>query len=104
SSDELKARLIRSLGVMLKFYGFKLTETEVIGVKIIKSDEYQDRKPNWLSIGNHNFLRLTRILTSLRTLGLENYAQALFICLDQVYVEEKSIIGVETYSYWKNAA
>jgi hypothetical protein len=39
----------------------------------------------------------------LTELGLKNYALALFKCLDELYNEEKVSIGLETYTYWKNA-
>jgi hypothetical protein len=39
----------------------------------------------------------------LRELGLKNYACALFKCLDEIYSEEQASIGLETYTYWKNA-
>lgn len=98
----LKARLLHSLQVMLKFYGLQCHEAGG-KLEIIKAENYPSRKRNWLNLCNHNYLRLTRILTSLTVLGLTNYAQALFKCLDQIYQEEPEKIGQETYKYWKNA-
>lgn len=88
---------------MLNFYGLKLESQPSQEIKIIKGENYQQRKTNWIDWRDHNYLRLTRILTSLRLLGLENEAKALFKCLDEIYQEEKDKIGSETYSYWKNA-
>ena len=102
TNQELQIRLAKSLKVMLTFYGLQCFEGN-FDVKITKSDEHEERKNDWISIGNHNYVRLTRILTSLRMLGLSNYAQALFKCLEQIYQEESKSIGSKTYAFWKNA-
>lgn len=102
-TPELKQRLHRSLLLMLDFYGLKLEAKPPQSIKIIRGENYQQRKKNWVDWRDHNYLRLTRILTSLRLLGLENEAKALFQCLDEIYQEEKDKIGSETYRYWKNA-
>jgi hypothetical protein len=104
TSDQLKQNLRNSLQVMLRFYGLQCSEINNTNIEIIRSDEYQDRKLNWLNPRNHNYLRITRILTSLRILGLENYAQAFFNRLSQIYLEEGQAIGNETYAYWERAA
>jgi hypothetical protein len=100
---QLKAHLLQSFKVMLKFYGLQCSQEGDSKVEITKSEEYLERKQNWLNQGNHNYLRITRILTSLSLLGLGNYAQAFFKCLDQIYQEERPQIGRETYEFWKNA-
>lgn len=103
TNEQLRMRLLKSLKVMLKFYGLQCNEAANTDIEITKSDEYQERKQNWIEVWNHNYLRITRILTSLRLLGLDNYAQAFFKCLNQIYLEESKNIGSETYDYWKNA-
>ena len=103
TNEQLRMRFKKSLEVMLGFYGLQCNELSNTDVKITKSDEYQERKQNWIEEGNHNYLRITRILTSLRLLGLENYAQAFFNCLNQIYSEESRNIGSKTYAYWKAA-
>jgi Opioid growth factor receptor (OGFr) conserved region len=106
TNEDLKNRLVTSLKVMLAFYGLECREGEngKIGeVVIVKSGEYLSRNREWIEICNHNYLRLTRILTSLTILGLENYALALFKCLDEIYNENKETIGLKTYTFWKNA-
>ena len=105
TSDELRNRLIKSLKVMLAFYGLECRTEENAEAEIViaKSEEYLSRSRKWIERLNHNYLRLTRILTSLTILGLENYALALFNCLDKIYNKNKEIIGLTTYNYWKNA-
>lgn len=104
TNEQLRVRLKKSLEVMLTFYGLRSNEPGNADIEIAKSDEYRERKTVWLNRGNHNYLRLTRILSSLRLLGLEPYAKALFKSLDQLYSEESQSIGSQTYAFWKNAA
>lgn len=101
-SPELKAKLLTSFKMMLKFYGLQVIENGS-DVTIEKSGDYAVKKENWISHRNHNYLRITRILTSLRLLGLENYSRAFFTCLERIYEEESYEIGEETFSYWKNS-
>jgi hypothetical protein len=101
-NPQLKANLLKSFKVMLKFYGL-YAEEENSRIEIMKSAEYSERKRVWLTQDNHNYLRITRILTSLVLLGLGNYAHAFFNCLEQIHQEERHQIGRETYEFWKNA-
>ena len=102
-NEQLRMRLSKSLKVMLGFYGLQSKEHELADIEITKADQYQERKLDWIEQKNHNYLRITRILTSLSILGLEKYAQAFFKCLSEIYNEESKNIGSETYAYWKSA-
>jgi predicted phosphodiesterase len=101
SNEELQRRLLRSFQRMLKFYGFLINEDHGL-VNIIKTSEFPEKKKNWLTLGNHNYLRITRILTSLNLLGLETFSRAFLDCLLQVYSEESAVIGLSTQRYWKS--
>jgi hypothetical protein len=101
-SPALQKRLIISFKLMLKFYGFGIDESNNV-IKIEKNDDYEVKKRNWISHRNHNYLRITRILTCLRLLGLEEYSKAFFACLAQVYAEESYEIGEITFDYWKKS-
>ena len=103
TNEQLRIHLLQSFKVMLRFYGLQCDDRESVDIEITKSNEYKERKINWIEQGNHNFLRITRILNSLSILGLGNYAQAFLKCLNQIYSEESISIGSTTYSYWKNA-
>lgn len=94
----LRQNLLQSLRVMLRFYGLQ----EDNG-KITRSQDYPVRKSEWIDRFNHNYLRITRILKCLITFGLEQYAQAFYRCLAQIYREESDRIGSETFQYWTNA-
>jgi len=97
SSPELQDNVLKAFSLMLEFYGFSLNSYQVI-----KSDHFQDRAPNWLHEGNHNLLRITRILKSLSLLGLNEYAKLFFAALERVYEDSPELIG-NSFKYWKNA-
>ena len=78
----LRERLARSLDVMLAFYR---------------------GSHDWLTPHNHNFLRLTRILTSLSVLGLESRARELLAYLEDIHRQHPTIIGTTTLAYWRRA-
>jgi hypothetical protein len=65
ADEQLQLRVLRSLTVMLGFYGLQYNELGNTNIEITKSDEYGERKQNWIEEANHNYLRITRILTSL---------------------------------------
>jgi hypothetical protein len=87
---------------MLAFYGFILNDAAPPA--ILRGPDFPKRAANWLSPGNHNHLRITRILRSLRLLGLNEHAQAFFGALQEVYKERPSCITATTFDYWKRAA
>jgi hypothetical protein len=103
TSNELKGRLLESFKVMLSFYGLKYDDTSE-SPRIVKADWFERRKGYWLTPGNHNYLRITRILKSLQLLSLEEYAHAFLTFLEQLYKEEGERIGNTTFRYWKSAA
>ena len=96
--DALRGNVERSLEVMLDFYGFA-READ----RIIRGPAFVERSRQWLRPGNHNFLRLTRILKSLSLLGHEVRAEQLLTCLDEVYRERPMVIGSNTVGYWRSA-
>jgi len=97
-SDVLKKRVLGALRKMLDFYGFELQ-----GKRVTRSAAWDERK-QWVTPYNHNYLRISRILTSLRLLGLDEYAQSFYSALENVYKEDANRIGPETWSFWTKAA
>lgn len=100
---ELRASLRRSFLRMLGFYGLEWREGEVV-----KSAGFADAAWNWLSPGNHNHLRITRILKCLMLLGLAEEARAFHRCLDAIDDEEQRSgrrrITRATARFWSEAA
>lgn len=95
----LKKRLLRSLDLMLDFYGLKRTES-----RIRKTSQFEIRSKNWLTPRNHNFLRITRILESLSLLGLNSEAKKFYSFLrNEIEPEYSEILG-NSMKFWKDAA
>ena len=93
-----------SLVIMLDFYGLAVQEQQDGGVRISEGPSFASRRGNWVVPYNHNHLRLTRILTSVRTLGLPAYSAALFDCLEKISRARPDAISTETFAYWQRAA
>lgn len=102
ADDALRNNLRRAFERMLAFYGFE--EQDANGAHmIVPASNAVTQQRNWLTPGNHNFLRITRILTSLRLLGLPEQAQVFFAALSTLYESKSTIIGTTTYTYWRDA-
>jgi hypothetical protein len=52
---------------------------------------------------NHNWLRITRVLTCLRLLGLEADGHAFFACLKDLVKNGQAKVAKDTMAYWQNA-
>ena len=103
SRPELRARFKDSLIRILQFYGFRLQETSE-GPKINRGFNFSKVAGNWVNRMDHNHLRITRIIRSLRVLGLEHEAQAFYAALDEVYHKYESCIGQKSMNFWTRAA
>ena len=83
----------------MKFYGLEVHLGEQ--VTAMRSPNFAAKAAGWLSPGNHNHLRITRILRCLTVLGLE--AEEFFGCLAEIYKDEQSkpmpAISDETMQY-----
>jgi hypothetical protein len=96
--------MVKSFIRMMRFYGLELSE-DSDGITLGQGSNWTERKSNWLSTGNHNFLRITRILTSLRLLGLNDYAHAFLKALVGIYDSgSEEVIGQKTLGFWRSAA
>src|SRR5208337_3560496 len=71
---DLQERLRVSLLRMMKFYGFEARAGQQ--VTVTRAPNFSAKATVWLSPGNHNHLRITRILRCLSLLGLEAEAKA----------------------------
>ncbi|MEH2107793.1 opioid growth factor receptor-related protein [Nostoc sp.] len=100
SNPHLRQNLLRSFTVMLKFYGLQRHESNNVKILVTQSEDYPNRKREWVYIFNHNYLRITRILKCLIIFGLDNEAQAFYECLRQIYREDSDRIGGETFQHW----
>ena len=99
----LRDNLTRSFERMLDFYGFTL---EKYGgkVEVCQSPGFPEASQTWLAKYDHNHLRMTRIIRSLRVLGLEMEAQAFYVALREVYRENPKQINEKSLMFWRRAA
>lgn len=100
--DRLRQAFLR----MLRFYGLGLTResTDSPTPVVTRAANFAPRSHEWLSPMNHNHLRLTRILRSLRLLGLEAESAALFRTLESIRHDFPGRISPRTFDYWRDAA
>jgi hypothetical protein len=91
---------------MMKFYGFEARACEQ--VTVVRMPSFATKAAKWLTPGNHNHLRITRILRCLTVVGLEPEAKAFFGCLAEIYEDEQNkpipAISDETMDYWRKAS
>lgn len=93
SHPAIRERLLRSLELMLDFYGFSLDWKTIT----VSQTDPKAWPPTY-----HNYLRITRILKSLTICGLNEYAVAFYNALLSVPDIEIDIPQT-TLDYWKDA-
>jgi len=96
---ELQNRLQKSFEVMLCFYGFEKKSDGSIRM----GPSFEKQAQNWLHRGNHNYLRITRILHCLRLHGLKAEAKVFLTALETVYSRYSSQIGSKAIDFWRAA-
>src|SRR5207248_2299612 len=82
--------------VFLRFLGLHREDG-----RIVKSDDF-DRRGVFQG-PDHNWLRITRVLTSTRLLGLEDESRAFFEFLRRERDGGRSGITAESFRYWERA-
>jgi hypothetical protein len=102
AGDSLRKALLESFELMLQFYGLELVGAEG-NLQVVRGGNFDERSRSWLTSGNHNFLRISRILRSLSLLGLRGYAAAFLRVLEDIYAEQAQVIGATTMGYWRRA-
>ncbi len=93
-----KNNLLRSLDLMLNFYGFKREHQA-----ITPASNFSVRVNSWLQPNSHHMKCISRILKSLRLLDMTQYSELFFTALNQLYLHRPEIIG-DSFMYWQQAA
>jgi Opioid growth factor receptor (OGFr) conserved region len=104
ADPELRQRLLRSLALMLDFYGLTLESDGKGAPRIGRAPDFAAKSADWLRPGDHNHLRLTRILTSAKLLGLDDHSRALYRCLAAIARDHPHAVSATTLDYWQRAA
>jgi hypothetical protein len=85
---------------MLAFYGYSFSpDTDDMS----PTCDWQDKADNWLRDGNHNFMRMTRMLRSMMLLGRESLARSFHECLTAAARVHPTIISQRTVNFWNEA-
>lgn len=95
ATPAMRERLHRSYERLLRFYGLRWT-----GDTIERTPQFPARAQNWLRPMNHNHLRLTRILRSLRLLELTVESAALWRALESICTEFPDRVTAQTRAFW----
>jgi len=98
SEPVLQANLRRSFERILRFLGLSLAEG-----KVVEGPNFEGRQAEVWAFPNHNWLRITRVLRSLRLLRLEPEPMVLYDWLEMTYLRHRFPIGEDTFTYWKQA-
>jgi hypothetical protein len=102
AADEgLRERVRGALRRMLRFYGFELAEDG--GPVVRPGERWAERTASWVTPGDHNFLRISRILRSCSLLGLAAEAAAFLEALEALAEARRPVVGPVTLSYWRRA-
>ncbi|KAF2683773.1 hypothetical protein K458DRAFT_42367 [Lentithecium fluviatile CBS 122367] len=79
------------------------TPTSLLGYYVVRGKNWQEAFRNWAVRMDHNHLRITRILRSLRVLGLLKECEAFFAALQSVYSDPDIRIGERSMMFWERA-
>lgn len=101
--EELRERLRASFVRILNLYDLQL-QSAGADLIVVSADNFSRASGNWVTRFNHNHLRITRIIRSLRVLGLEEEARAFFVILKQTYYGTRGKICSRSFMYWSRAA
>jgi hypothetical protein len=95
---ELRANLERSFDRFLAFLGLERREG-----RVVPAADFEAKREVFLA-PDHNWLRITRVLKSLRLLGLEGPSRALYDGLLDLMKDGRAQITAETRRFWRDAA
>lgn len=107
----MEENLMRSLRVFLDFLGLQIVAgsdenpADQDAFTVQKAAHFEDECRVLFKRANHNWLRITRILTCLKAIGtpmLVYAANAFYECLRKLH-EEEGLVSENSFSYWKAA-
>jgi hypothetical protein len=99
ANQELRRRVLTSFYRMLSFYGLEVDKAAKPPA-LKKAENYEDRSKVWITEGNYNFKRISRILQSLVLLGFRGAAEMFLAALVDIYYQNQKTVGLKTYEIW----
>lgn len=103
--SELRDRMRDALERICRFYGFYFlasNDPKCFRIERFIDLIFETRAHNWVKRFTHNHLRITRIIRSLRVLGLEAEAREFFRAVRNVY-DITGKIGAGSLMHWTRA-
>ncbi|GAB7360106.1 hypothetical protein MBLNU230_g7869t1 [Neophaeotheca triangularis] len=97
SDERLQNRMRQVYARILRFYGLQLEPSG----EISKAANFATASKAWRRRFDHNHLRITRIIRSLRVLGLQREAEGFFTALREH--GDGAEVGERTKDYWLRA-
>ena len=94
----IQKNLVRAFQMMLRFYGLQFDASKQ---EVVPAPDFSTRAANWLLAGDHNHLRITRILKCLGACGLGGHAAALL--KGMLAIAEPGKVSQVTLGYWRGA-
>ena len=85
---------------MLVFYGYSFSPGST---DVSPTGEWRDKADNWLTEGNHNFMRMSRMLRSMMLLGWQQLARSFYECLLAAARANSTAISKRTLAFWEEA-
>ncbi|MCC5832176.1 MAG: hypothetical protein JJU12_03945 [Chlamydiales bacterium] len=95
SDGTIIKNVLRAFDRMLTFYGLQCSEEG-----IVRSENWEERKKNWVTSGNHNYLRITRILNFMNLMGFEQEVSAFKQQLLTIANENPYQVTDKTVGFW----
>lgn len=86
---------------MLVFYGYSVSPLAPNDVS--PTGEWRDKSANWLTDGNHNFMRITRMLRCMCLLGRAPLAQSWHHSLNALAKVHPKTVSSRTLGFWNEA-
>jgi len=98
ADSAIQRRMRDVLDRWLRFYGFRFE-----GNAVVRSPDFPEKSINWNRPLNHNHLRITRIIRSLRLFGLDAEAQQVYNAFNAFARSPESTIAPSAPAYWQKA-
>lgn len=84
-----------------------MANLKLAGERFLKFFDYpvsnQTEKPAWVRPGNHNYLRITRIIKCYKLFGMDEMAETFFNFGMDLYVKYQDHVGEVSVEYWEKA-
>ena len=102
-SDIAHARFVEAISIFRNFLGVAIVvDADIVALPLHVDGASSARIAMWAHEGDHNCLRITRILRSLRLVGMDQEAKAFY--RDVSAVGRAAGLSPRTLSYWRRAA